>query len=53
MLSLKHVYEIAVVKSKDPSNDGMEMHNICNQIIGQCISMGVKVVKHLDAEEYR
>lgn len=53
MLSLKHVYEIALVKSQDPSLDGYEMKQICELIIGQCLSMGVKVVKSLSEDEYR
>lgn len=53
MLSLKHIYEIALVKSKDPNLDGTPLPTICNGIIGQCRSIGIKVVKHLDTEEYR
>ena len=53
MISIKHVYEIAKVKAQDPNLDGCPMDNICKQIIGQARSLGIKVVKHLDAEEYR
>ena len=53
MLSIKHIYEIAKVKAKDENLDGTPMETICNMIVGQCRSVGIKVVKHLDAEEYR
>lgn len=41
-ISLKHVYEIALVKQLDlPS---MPLKSICKSIIGSCRSMGVAVV---------
>ncbi|KAF6021616.1 MRPL11 [Bugula neritina] len=53
MISLKHVYEIAKIKSADSNLDGCSMTRICDLIIGQCRSLGVSVVRELDADEYR
>lgn len=52
MISVKHVYEIALVKAKDQSNDGVALQTICNQIIGDARTLGIEVVKHLEAKEY-
>lgn len=52
ILSLKHVYEIAVVKSKDPLYDCVPLQQICMDIIAEAQRCGVKVVKHLDKEKF-
>lgn len=41
-VSLKHVYEIARIKSEE--NDNLSMHAWCTQIIGSANSMGIRVV---------
>lgn len=51
-LSLKHVYEIAKVKSKDEWYDCVPLQKICQEIIDEARYMGFKVVKKLDEEEY-
>ena len=51
-VSLKHVYEIAQIKSKDPPFRNVPMKEICKQIIGTSHTMGIEIVKHLDPEEY-
>lgn len=43
-LSLKHIYEIAKLKSTDPSLQGIELPSLCKSVIGTAKSMGVKVV---------
>lgn len=51
-LSLKHVYEIAQVKSKDEWYDCVPLKKICQEIIDEARFMGFEVVKHLDEQEY-
>lgn len=51
-LTLKHVYEIAKVKSKDEWYDCVPLEKICQKIIDEARYMGFEVVKHLDEEEY-
>ena len=41
-ISLKHIYEIALVKRKDLPHTPLE--SICQSLIGSCKSMGLKVV---------
>ncbi|XP_053304373.1 39S ribosomal protein L11, mitochondrial [Spea bombifrons] len=54
MVTLKQVYEIALVKSKDEAFvlRDMELKNVVKSIIGSARSLGIKVVKDLSAEEY-
>ncbi|KAL4237942.1 54S ribosomal protein L11 [Mactra antiquata] len=52
ILSLKHIYEIAKIKSKDQRFLGMSMENICKSVIGTAHSLGIKVVPSLEAAEY-
>ena len=52
-VSLKHIYEIAKVKSVDPAWQGRSLESICKSIIGTAHTVGVEVVKEdLDAAEY-
>ncbi|CAI9722081.1 ribosomal L11, mitochondrial [Octopus vulgaris] len=51
-LTLKHIYEIAKIKSEDPAFLGQSLQNICKGLIGTCRSCGIKVVPSLDVEEY-
>lgn len=51
-LSLKHVYEIAQVKSKDEWYDCVPLDRICQEIIDEARYMGFEVVKKLEVEEY-
>lgn len=41
-ISLKHIYEIALIKQKDCPHVPVE--SICRTLIGSCKSMGIKVV---------
>ncbi|ODV88990.1 hypothetical protein CANCADRAFT_58038 [Tortispora caseinolytica NRRL Y-17796] len=43
-ISLKHVYEIALIKQKDPNMANVPLEGICKSIIGTAKSVGVKVV---------
>lgn len=43
-LSLKHIYEIALVKQRDEAMATLSLKNICSAIIGSAKSAGIKVV---------
>uniref|UniRef100_A0A0K0DUX7 Large ribosomal subunit protein uL11m n=1 Tax=Strongyloides stercoralis TaxID=6248 RepID=A0A0K0DUX7_STRER len=44
-LSVKHIYEIAKVKSKDKVMVGVPLKEICQQIIRTCRTIGIEVQK--------
>ncbi|GAB1597734.1 39S ribosomal protein L11, mitochondrial-like [Argonauta hians] len=52
MLTLKHIYEIAKVKTTEPAFLGMSLENICKCLIGTCRSCGIKIVPSLKTGEY-
>ncbi|XP_015687238.1 39S ribosomal protein L11, mitochondrial [Protobothrops mucrosquamatus] len=54
MVTLKHLYEIALVKSQDTSFviRDWPMETVIRSLIGTAQSLGIKVVKELNAEEY-
>lgn len=52
-VSLKHIYEIALIKSQDPPLQLFSMQDICNKMVGIAKSCGIEVVKDdLDPVEY-
>lgn len=51
-VSLKHIYEIAKIKSEDPSFELVPLQTICKSIIGSAHTLGIEVVKELKPEEY-
>lgn len=52
MISLKHAYEIAVIKSKDVIYDCVPLKKIVQEILDEARRMGIKVVPRLDPIEY-
>ncbi|KAA0198338.1 hypothetical protein HAZT_HAZT001299 [Hyalella azteca] len=42
-ITLKHVYEIALIKSRDPPLELTPLKQICEMVIGQARYMGIKV----------
>ncbi|XP_015267427.1 PREDICTED: 39S ribosomal protein L11, mitochondrial [Gekko japonicus] len=54
MVTLKHLYEIALVKSQDPAFvlRDMSLKLVVRSLMGSARSLGIKVVKDLSAEEY-
>jgi hypothetical protein len=44
-VTLKHIYEIAKLKSQDPSFENVELIRICRLVIGSAHSLGIEVVK--------
>ncbi|CAL1526201.1 unnamed protein product [Lymnaea stagnalis] len=54
IITLKHIYEIAKVKSQDPSFACMSLEQVCKSMIGSAHFIGIKVVKGpLEVEELR
>ncbi|KAL8618367.1 hypothetical protein ACOMHN_047439 [Nucella lapillus] len=51
-VSLKHVYEIAVIKSQDPTFENVSLQEVCKRVIGVAHSCGIEVVPRLE-ESYR
>lgn len=43
-VSLKHIYTIAQIKSKDPALAGVPLKSLASTIIGSAKSMGINVV---------
>jgi large subunit ribosomal protein L11 len=52
MISLKHAYEIAEVKSKDYIYDCVPLKKIVQEIVDEARFMGIKVVPRLDPVQY-
>lgn len=52
MISVKHVYEIARIKSHDSRYDCVPMEKIFQQVCRAARSCGVKVVHRMDEREY-
>lgn len=52
-VSLKQIYEIALVKSEDPPLQVFTLAQICSMLVGVAKSCGIQVVKEdLDPMEY-
>ncbi|XP_055379349.1 39S ribosomal protein L11, mitochondrial [Condylostylus longicornis] len=51
-ITLKHLYEIATIKIQDPPNALLTMEQMCNMLVGVARTCGVKIVRHLDPQEY-
>ena len=52
-VTLKHIYEIAKIKSEDETLHGIELLEICKMMIAIAHSCGIQVVRTLDPVEYR
>ncbi|XP_052274938.1 39S ribosomal protein L11, mitochondrial-like isoform X2 [Dreissena polymorpha] len=53
IVTLKHVYEIAKIKSADSCNRGKTLEEVCQSVIGTAHSIGIKVERSLDPKEYQ
>lgn len=51
-ITVKHVYEIAKLKSQDPDYDFIPLEKVCDDVVRSARSLGVKVVHRLDPKEY-
>jgi len=52
MITRKHVYEIAKIKSQDEMWQEFDLKEICEKIIDSAYTIGVKIVDHIDPVEY-
>lgn len=52
-ITLKHLYEIALIKSKDPPNALLSLEQMCNMLVGVARTCGIKIVRDLDPIEYQ
>ncbi|XP_074662113.1 large ribosomal subunit protein uL11m-like [Tubulanus polymorphus] len=52
-VSLKHVYEIALVHKQHESLRHEPLENVCKKVIHAAHRCGIQVTRSLDAEEYR
>ncbi|XP_014215239.1 39S ribosomal protein L11, mitochondrial isoform X1 [Copidosoma floridanum] len=52
-ITLKHLYEIAKIKSEDPCLGLMSLQQITQMLVGTARTVGIEVVRHLDSEEYK
>ena len=43
-VSLRHVYEIAAIKARDPAFAGVPLESVCRTIVGSAKSLGVEVI---------
>jgi hypothetical protein len=51
---VKHIYEIAKVKSHDKTMIGMPLKEICQMVIERAMEIGIKVQNEdMDASEYK
>ncbi|CAG0883269.1 unnamed protein product [Darwinula stevensoni] len=52
-VTLKHIYEIAMIKSQDRANQLCTLEELCKRIIGTARTVGIEVVKgDLDPKEH-
>ncbi|OWR53796.1 large ribosomal subunit protein uL11m [Danaus plexippus] len=51
-ITLKHIYEIAKIKSQDPTLEWKPLKEVCTMLIATARTCGIEVVKELDAKEY-
>ncbi|QQP52231.1 39S ribosomal protein L11_ mitochondrial [Caligus rogercresseyi] len=52
MVTRKHVYEIAKLKSEDPLLQMIDLQEIVRRITVKAKKVGIKIVDHIDPEEY-
>lgn len=52
MITRKHVYEIAKIKSQDEYWQEFDLPDICEQIIDSAFTIGVRIVDKIDPVEY-
>ncbi|XP_067014755.1 large ribosomal subunit protein uL11m [Anabrus simplex] len=51
-ITLKHLYEIAKIKSEDSTLECKSLEEICKMLVGVAHSCGIEIVRDLDAVEY-
>jgi large subunit ribosomal protein L11 len=43
-IHVKQIYEIALIKKRDPAMKDVQLERICRCVVGSCLSMGIQVV---------
>ncbi|GLG94514.1 39S ribosomal protein L11, mitochondrial [Gryllus bimaculatus] len=51
-ITLKHLYEIAKIKSEDPTMELLTLEQICQMMVGTARTCGIEIVRDLDPKEY-
>lgn len=51
-ITLKHLYEIAKIKSEDPPMALLTLQQICQMMVGIARSCGIEIVREIDPVEY-
>jgi len=51
-ITLKHLYEIAKIKSEDPTMALLDLQKITQMLVGVARTCGIEIVRELDPEEY-
>lgn len=49
---MKHIYEIAKIKSEDPPLALLSLEDICKMMIGIAHTCGIEIVREIDSVEY-
>ena len=52
LITRKHVYEIAKIKSEDEMWQEFDLKDICEKVIDEAYTIGIHVKDELDPEEY-
>lgn len=52
-ITLKHLYEIAVIKSADPPNALLSIEQMCKMLVGIARTCGIEIVRDIDPIEYQ
>lgn len=52
-ITVKHLYEIAAIKIKDPPCALLTMQQMCEMIVGIARTCGIQIVKKLEVAEYQ
>ncbi len=53
IVTLKHIYEIAKIKQKDPALQDFSLQEVCKQVIASSRTIGIRVVKEVSVEDLR
>ncbi|XP_070166723.1 large ribosomal subunit protein uL11m [Polyergus mexicanus] len=52
-ITLKHLYEIAKIKSEDPTMALLSLEQICTMMVGIARTCGIEIVREIEPEEYK
>ena len=52
MITRKHVFEIARIKQQDDMWQEFDLQDICDEVVNNAFTCGVKVVDEIDPVEY-